>query len=190
MIKQVLALALFVVVARGQEEPHMNCEDCYRLSQHLSQGANHGEGFNDMLDLIRGPVCESAEDQDFCEEHIQQLWHRIAGDLFAVWDGWFSEHWLCADLCEAVPPPPPTRELLCDGCAARINRSMDYMMDESAILHAVEMVQAGMCMEHEHVDQCVAAVEGILPIALPVLGEANRDWIDDFCHHEMHCHRP
>ena len=47
-------------------------------------------------------------------------------------------------------------------------------MDESAILHAVEMVQAGMCMEHEHVDQCVAAVEGILPIALPVLGEANR----------------
>ena len=42
---QVLALALFVVVSRGQEEPHMNCEDCYRLSQHLSQGANHGEGF-------------------------------------------------------------------------------------------------------------------------------------------------
>ena len=28
--------------------------------------------FSDMLDLIRGPVCESAEDQDFCEEHIQQ----------------------------------------------------------------------------------------------------------------------
>ena len=42
-------------------------------------------------------------------------------------------------------------------------------MNESAVLHAIEMLQNGMCQEHGHVDQCVAAVEAILPIALETI---------------------
>merc|ERR1712137_1289631 len=178
MMKQVLSLALLAVAVYGQNEPHMTCGDCHHLSEQLTHAANSEEAIRAMLDAIHGPVCDTAEDPQFCHQHLPSLWHRIVHHLF-------SAGWLCADLCEAKDF---LGEILCVGCNGRINHSLDFMVNESAVLNAVAMLQNGMCQEDtEHAEMCAQAVEAILPVALEII-QRDRAWTQGFCRDTMHCH--
>jgi len=186
-MKVLLLLPCLVVLARSQSAD-WTCEECLEGGAALGDFLSGEEMMSGTTDLLVAEVCPQYSDPAYCQERLPVLWAAIGP---VVW----KEHYchICDDR-EDCPHPECEHEHpfradasvpACDSCMARVNAACDALAWEDTIAHWIGDLSE-WCVDNSDqlegsVEECQQAMAVIVPVAFPVLVNADRGWVNQFC---------
>ena len=180
-------------LASSQLYPPWTCEECEEGGAALGELASSEDAITVQVDLLLAEVCPLASDVNVCVEQLPQFWSLLAP---IIMKGHFS--YICDDIPECSPAPYRTEIKVtyshtktkkisdcqsfvpsCDDCQGRVNS----VTDELALQETIDVWVNGLpgdwfCQGNQ---ECGEFVEFLIPLALPLLSQQPRDWVDAFC---------
>jgi len=168
------AVLLLSTHVSGQD---WTCDECAEGGAALGAFASSESAIASQVDILLAELCPQAEDPVYCTENLPEFWGMLSPTIFPVH---FS--FICDDMEECKTPPQKDFVPACPACSARVNSATDALAWEETITAWVTGLQNdGFCSSFDAPDECKEGVAFVIPLALPILANAPRDWVDTFC---------
>merc|ERR1711992_18882 len=132
----------------------------------LRKLSNHHEALL-CLSCCFHHLCPQVEASEECVEGLPDFWKQVA---MVLWPGYYNAdaEWMCAPLCKV-------REITCEECFDGLKKGVEQLLQEETIAAIVEALSGdAFCAQSEDAERCAAAIETLIPLALPAL-TANPD---------------
>merc|ERR1712141_552519 len=185
MIKVLLSFVLL-----GAASAELACEDCRMIGEKVSAAASTPESIQVMLEmLLESGVCEKFPDNvEECMLNLPPFWNAVATAMFDARTGWFSSQYLCHAAC------PAARSMLtapsCVECDKVLYESLGHMGDKDKEKAVVQMFKdSNFCDQfgEENMEQCMGALDIVIPDAMYLLSGTGDQWIKQFCAEDVGC---
>merc|ERR1712183_609034 len=158
----------------------VTCDECQAgaaaLVEHLLSDASIAE----QGAILKAVVCPQLDDAAGCEASID-MW--VADMASCIYNHFILEGDVCSrlGLCKKAAIFTP-RDRTCEECTDVLARTAAYMAEEETIADGVAWLQGDcFCGQDGHTADCPDLVASVLPLALPVLGQALVEQTAELC---------
>jgi len=174
----VLALAAIGAVSASGA---VTCDECQTAASDLVDRLLSEESVAEQIAILKLVVCPQLPADIDCEGTLDMWFADMAG---CIYNEFILNQDVCGrlGLCYKENKMSQVRDWTCDECKDILARTAEYMGQEETITEAIAYLQGDcFCGQPGHTDDCADLVATVLPMALPVLGNALNEQSTELC---------